>query len=137
MKRAILLRVLAIILVALFICASLLKSAGWYSSFFQAAEWIVGGDKLLHVMAAFCLSFLVNLAANTYHQRPPARLFNLTFICLFIFLSADELMQLLSIYRRFSFADLAANYVGLLLGWGVSRLLMKTTSKNHNQSSQH
>ncbi|MGF1760329.1 VanZ family protein [Photobacterium sagamiensis] len=86
-------------------------------------------------MVTFCISLLVDLAASTYQHQPPANLFNRTFICLFVLFSADELLQLLSIYRHFSFADLTANYVGLLLGWIVSRLLLKTTTKDHSHCS--
>ena len=135
MKHASLFRILAVVSVSLFICASLLKSIGWYNSFFQAAEDVVGGDKALHLMMTFYIALLVTLAASTYRHQPPAIFFNQTFICLFVLFSIDELFQLLSIYRHFSFADLAVNYIGLLLGWGVSRLLLKITTKEHDQSS--
>ncbi|WP_170107721.1 VanZ family protein [Photobacterium lipolyticum] len=115
----------------LFACASLLKSIGWKISFFQAAEGVVGGDKVLHLIAAFYISLLVSLAVNTSRNQLSTKFINPVFIYLFISFSADELLQLLSSYRHFSFADLAANYVGLLLGWGISGLLLKTTTKDH------
>lgn len=131
MPFVILFRVLAILSVALFICASLLRSIGWYSSLFQETEVVVGGDKFLHLIVVFCISFWVRLATSTYRHLPSANFCNRVFIGLFILISIDELLQLFSNYRHFSFADLTANYVGLLLGWKASCLLLKTSFKKY------
>lgn len=135
MLPTLLFRAFVLISVTLFACASLLKSIGWYNVFFQAVEDIVGGDKALHLIVAFYISLLVSLAVNTSRRQPSTHFVNRVFICLFISFSTDELLQLLSSYRHFSFADLVVNYVGLLLGWGAGRLLLKTTMNDHQHRS--
>lgn len=110
-------------LVAVGVClgalvASIAKSGGWFLAEFSQLEQWLGGDKVLHILVSMLCSFSVlllvweELAASRYR-------FWLTVVYIALFLSLDEGLQLLIPHRQFSWGDLSANWLGLLLAIGL------------------
>lgn len=129
MSLFIIFRICVLLSATLIAFASLLKSVGLYSSFFLTMENLVGGDKALHLIVSFSISFGLSLVTRIDRNQPLPTFFSRTFICLLVLFSADELLQLLSIYRNFSYTDLTLNYLGLILGWTTGYVLMKSLPK--------
>ena len=70
---------------------------------------IRNGDKILHALAFFVLSLLLNRASSTIQHRIR------NMLALLLFGGAIEVAQSFTAYRNASFNDLLADLVGILL----------------------
>ncbi|MCA9240191.1 MAG: hypothetical protein KDA37_08330 [Planctomycetales bacterium] len=73
------------------------------------------GDKAIHVAFAGGLALFTNLALVGVFKRRPLRAALLGSLAVMVLCAAEETTNLLTPYRGFEFADMAANCLGVLL----------------------
>ncbi|WP_413698798.1 VanZ family protein [Psychromonas sp. KJ10-10] len=94
---------------------SLSKSTGFPASA-NYVESLFGSDKSLHFFAGMVVTLAVFRWLFFILESKYLKTFVLTTILSSSILSADEFSQVFNVYRQFSFYDLYAGFLGLLLG---------------------
>ncbi|WP_434340260.1 VanZ family protein [Motilimonas cestriensis] len=89
------------------------KSSGVGLRFFYYFQWIIGGDKSLHMLSSGLITLSFHWFLYNAYQRRTHFLICLVFI-LSVF-SLEELTQLFFPSRQFDFIDLLASAFGIVL----------------------
>ncbi|WP_411991776.1 hypothetical protein [Agarivorans sp. DSG3-1] len=91
-----------------------LKSSGNYSVFFARLEIYLGGDTVVHFVAALTCSTLLMMAVSERIYAVKFAGIRAIMLLLCLAFTVDEGLQAFSVYRQFSWGDLGFNYAGLL-----------------------
>ena len=101
--------------VLLFGALFLIAYTGKGSTYFVFLKYVPGGDKTGHVVLMCLLSTVLSwLLSFRYLEIGRMRVYY-GIIAVFVFITIEEFLQLLSPYRTFDLMDLACNYIGLAL----------------------
>ncbi|MGL6314537.1 hypothetical protein [Vibrio sp. WXL103] len=116
-------KLVAAIFFALFLIASQFKSLGFFDPFFAYIEQSLGGDLVLHFVATGVVTLFVYSAFAHRRFKLGNYAFNPALAVLVVVFTGDELLQLFSDLRDFSWLDLAGNYAGVISGIALSHRL--------------
>lgn len=106
-----------------FCCIVLLADVGHLPASVQALYAFPGGDKVGHFLLMGSLSFFVNggIAERLTKRGLPGNILATALVALFV--TVEELSQIIFASRTFSLEDLAASYLGILsLGFLARRI---------------
>ncbi|MGR5483271.1 VanZ family protein [Vibrio sp. PID17_43] len=113
---------LIILIVSIFVFggASVFKSSGLFFEQIRTIETTIGGSIYLHLCASFFMGGFCRLVTkkNLLFALPP------TTLVAFALVMIDELLQLFIASRGFSWMDILANLLGVLLGTYFVNIIM-------------
>lgn len=95
---------------------SLAKTFDIFSSSVLALESILGGDIVLHFVISFLLGFTAVWVTPSNYRSNPLPITNHLVLFVLVLVSIDELLQLFSLSRQFSFDDMLTNTLGIIGG---------------------
>jgi polysaccharide biosynthesis protein VpsQ len=114
-SRPVVMRPLALFVVAANVAISILSDLGYGSILFGFLTGYRGGDVIGHILLTGVLSFVVNVGfAPGVHGHPLRVLRTTTFV--FLASTLEELSQAIIPARSFSLVDLLASYAGIIIG---------------------
>lgn len=96
--------------------ASMTKTFGDYGNVVRNIELLLGGDWALHLLVSFILGLVASWATPPRWLHRPFYLLSPITIVVLILVTIDELLQIYSPLRKFSYVDMAINTTGVLLG---------------------
>lgn len=114
---------------AFFILAIIILADRGRLGIFEIVYRIPFGDKAGHFVLYGILSLLVNLALfQTFPGRPPKRIVWISGLVLLLLIGVEEFSQKYFPARTFSYLDLAAGYLGVLV-FSLLSLKIRTASR--------
>ena len=98
----------------LFLVATVCKSIGVFTAELSGMERLLGGDKIVHFLVSFVITF-VAMQFVPLHRLKPHYLFNRVTLMIAFGFMVEESSQLFLSSRHFSFSDIAANMLGIII----------------------
>lgn len=96
--------------------ASMTKTFNVYSHFVRDVELLLGGDWALHLLVSFCLGLVASWATPPQWLHRPFYLLSPLIMLVLTMVTIDELLQVYSPLRQFSYVDMGINTFGVLFG---------------------
>ena len=107
--------IIGLVTVLFFGAVFLIAYTGNGSIYFSFLKYIPGGDKTGHVVLLCLMSTVLTwLLSFRYFKIWKIRLYY-GIITVFVFITFEEFLQLVSPYRNFDLIDLGCNYIGIAL----------------------